>query len=73
MRFVMEKGVLHMAPQSTHPPVQTARECISVSLYSENRHLFIVRVSDRSNLLISILEKYVLFARKSLSGTQRAT
>lgn len=55
---------VHTPPQSNHPLAQTGRECISISLYWERRHLFIVRVRDRSRSLVSILQKYVSFLQE---------
>ncbi len=56
--------------QSNHPPVQTGRECIFISLYFERRHLFIV--SQRWEQLPGICsaEIHAVYENRSIGGDE---
>lgn len=61
-------------PQSVRPSTLTGRECISICLSLERRHLFIVRISDGSSSLSGIfLQEYVSFIITAPAGRQKAT
>lgn len=49
------------------------RECITIPVYLESGHLFIVRASDRSSSKVSVQQKCVAVTRSAPAGRRNVT